>query len=41
MCSTQTMTVPDGKGGTKTIEDTVDCQSSTCIHSAHYQGEKD
>lgn len=37
MCTTQRLSVPDGKGGTVVVEDTQDCRSSTCEHSAHYK----
>lgn len=36
MCTTQVLTIPDGKGGTVTVEDTQDCRSSSCKDSAHY-----
>jgi hypothetical protein len=37
VCTTQKLTIPDGKGGTVQVEDTQDCRKDTCPHSAHYK----
>jgi hypothetical protein len=36
VCTTQKLTIPDGKGGTVEVEDTQDCGKKTCGHSIYY-----
>lgn len=37
MCTTQKLSIPDGKGGTVVVEDTQDCRNPNNPCSAHYK----